>query len=51
MTVALAGEAGIIQHLVLAILTVLALFPLGELSIQIVNALIISFFLQPSFPR
>ena len=51
MTVAFAGEVGILQPWVLAILATLALFPLSELSIQIVNALIISFFPPAILPK
>ena len=51
MTVAFAGEAGIVQHWVLAILAGLALFPLSELSIQIVNALVISLFPPVVLPK
>jgi len=51
MTVAFAGEVGIVQRGVLAILATLALFPLSELSIQIVNALVISFFPPAILPK
>jgi cyclic beta-1,2-glucan synthetase len=51
ITVVLAGEAGITQNWVLAILAVLALFPLSELSIQIVNALVISLFPPSILPK
>jgi len=51
ITVALAGEAGITQTWVLAILAALALFPLSELSIQIVNALAISLFPPAILPK
>ena len=51
ITVALAGEVGITQSWVLASLAVLALFPLSELSIQIVNALVISLFPASILPK
>jgi cyclic beta-1,2-glucan glucanotransferase len=51
ITIALAGEAGIAQSWVLAILVALALFPLSELSIQIVNALVISLFPASILPE
>ena len=51
MTMAFAGEVGIVQHWTLAVLAVLALFPLSELSIQIVNALVISLFPPAILPK
>ncbi|HYV62327.1 MAG TPA: glucoamylase family protein [Bryobacteraceae bacterium] len=48
---ALAGEMGITQSWVLAILAALALFPLSELSIQIVNTLVISLFPPSILPK
>ena len=46
LALALVWEGGVHQRAMLAVLGALALFPLGELSIQIVNALVISL-LQP----
>jgi cyclic beta-1,2-glucan synthetase len=51
VTMAVAHEAGITQAWVLAILSTLALFPLSELSIQIVNALVISLFTPSILPK
>jgi cyclic beta-1,2-glucan synthetase len=51
IAVALAGGTGITQTLDLAILAALALFPLSELSTQIVNALIISLFPPSVLPK
>ena len=51
ITVVLAGEAGITHNWMLAILAALALFPLSELSIQIVNALVISLFPPAVLPK
>jgi len=51
VTVELAGEIGIAQPGVLSILTALALFPLSELSIQIVNALVISLLPPVTLPK
>jgi cyclic beta-1,2-glucan glucanotransferase len=51
IAVAVAGETGIAPRWVLAILSALALFPLSELSIQIVNALVISLFPPSILPK
>ena len=51
IVVAFAAEAGIPQPWVLAMLGGLALFPLGELAIQIVNALVISLFPPAVLPK
>jgi len=51
ITMAVASGAGITQSWVLAILATLALFPLSELSIQIVNALVISLFPASILPK
>nr|AEQ20570.1 cellobiose phosphorylase [uncultured bacterium CSLD10] len=49
--VALWDDAGITQGWVLAIVLTLALFPLSELAIQIVNALVISLFPPSILPK
>ncbi|MCU1335749.1 MAG: glycosyltransferase 36 [Bryobacterales bacterium] len=51
ITAAVAHEAGITQPWVLAVLSALAVFPLSELSIQIVNALVISLFPPSILPK
>jgi cyclic beta-1,2-glucan synthetase len=51
LALALAWEEGVHQQLLLAMLGGLALFPLGELSIQIVNALVISLLPPDLLPK
>jgi cellobiose phosphorylase len=51
LALTLAWEGGVHQRTMLAILGALALFPLGELSIQIVNALVISLFPPDILPK
>jgi cyclic beta-1,2-glucan synthetase len=51
LTWLLAWEAGVHQHAFLIALVVLALFPLSELSIQIVNALVISLLPPDPLPK
>ena len=51
MTVASAAEAGILQRWVLGILAALTVFPLSELSIQMVNGLVISLFPPVLLPK
>ncbi len=48
---AVAGSTGITQSWVLTILAALALFPLSELSTQIINALVISLFPPTVLPK
>ncbi len=47
----LAREAGVDQIAILAALSTLAIFPLSELSIQIVNALVISLLPADPLPK
>ncbi len=51
LVLSLAWDAGVTQPWMLAALGVLALFPLGELSIQIVNALVISLLPPDPLPK
>ena len=51
LALALAWEGGVHQRMLLAVLGALALFPLGELSIQIVNALVISLLPPDLLPK
>jgi cyclic beta-1,2-glucan synthetase len=51
LALALAWEGGVHQQTLLAVLGALALFPLGELSIQIVNALVISLLPPDLLPK
>ncbi len=51
LALALAWEGGVHQRTLLAVLGALALFPLGELSIQIVNALVISLLPPEMLPK
>ena len=51
LALALAWEGGVHQKMMLAVLGALALFPLGELSIQIVNALVISLLPPDLLPK
>ena len=51
LALALAWEGGVHQRTLLAVLGALALFPLGELSIQIVNALVISLLPPDLLPK
>ena len=51
LALALAWEGGVHQRAMLAVLGALALFPLGELAIQIVNALVISLLPPDLLPK
>ena len=51
LALAVAWEEGVHQRTMLAVLGALALFPLGELSIQIVNALVISLLPPDLLPK
>ncbi len=51
LALALAWEGGVHQRTLLGVLGALALFPLGELSIQIVNALVISLLPPDLLPK
>ena len=51
LALALAWDAGVRQPAMLAVLGVLALFPLSELAIQIVNALVISLLPPDPLPK
>ena len=51
LALALAWDAGVHQRTMLAVLGVLAVFPLSELAIQIVNALVISLLPPESLPK
>ena len=51
ITLAIAQGAGVSQERVLGLLAFLALLPLSELSIQIVNALVISFLAPVTLPK
>ena len=51
LALAFAWEGGVHQRIMLAVLGALALFPLGELSIQIVNALVISLLPPDLLPK
>lgn len=51
LALALAWDGGVHQPAMLAVLGALALFPLGELSIQIVNALVISLLPPEPLPK
>ena len=51
LALALAWEGGVHQRTMLAVLGAMALFPLGELSIQIVNALVISLLPPDLLPK
>lgn len=51
LSLAFAWEAGVRHELLLAALGVLALFPLSELSIQIINALVISLLPPEPLPK
>jgi cyclic beta-1,2-glucan synthetase len=51
LALALAWEGGVHQRTMLAVLGALALFPLGELSIQIVNAMVISLLPPDLLPK
>jgi cyclic beta-1,2-glucan synthetase len=51
IAVALAQSAGVAQERILGLLGVLALLPLSELSVQIVNALTISFLAPVTLPK
>ena len=51
LALALAWEGGVHQQTMLAVLGALALFPLSELSIQIVNALVISLLPPDPLPK
>ena len=51
LALALAWDAGVRQPAMLAVLGVLALFPLSELAIQIVNALVISLLPPEPLPK
>ncbi len=51
LALALAWEGGVHQRTMLAVLGALALFPLGELAIQIVNALVISLLPPDLLPK
>jgi cyclic beta-1,2-glucan synthetase len=51
LALALAWEGGVHQRTMLAILGAMALFPLGELAIQIVNALVISLLPPDVLPK
>ncbi|HXP88164.1 MAG TPA: glucoamylase family protein [Bryobacteraceae bacterium] len=51
VALALAWEGGVHQRTLLAVLGAMALFPLGELSIQIVNALVISLLPPDLLPK
>ena len=51
LALALAWDAGVRHQAMLAVLGLLALFPLSELSIQIVNALVISLLPPDPLPK
>ena len=51
VAIILASEGGVRSPVMLAVLGVLALFPLGELAIQIVNALVISLLPPDPLPK
>jgi len=51
LALALAWDAGVRQEATLAVLGVLALFPLSELAIQIINALVISLLPPETLPK
>ena len=51
LSLAIAGEAGVHRDWVLAALGALALFPLSELAIQIVNALVVSLLAPGKLPK
>ena len=51
LALALAWEGGVRQRAILAVLGAMALFPLGELAIQIVNALVISLLPPDLLPK
>ncbi len=51
LAIALAWEGGVHQRTMLAVLGAMALFPLGELSMQIVNALVISLLPPDLLPK
>ena len=51
ITLAIAESAGVSQERVLGLLAFLALLPLSELAIQIVNALVISFLVPVTLPK
>jgi cyclic beta-1,2-glucan synthetase len=51
LAIALAWEGGVHQRTMLAVLGAMAMFPLGELAIQIVNALVISLLPPDMLPK
>ena len=51
LALALAWDAGVRQQVLLAVLGILGLFPLSELAIQTLNALVISLFAPESLPK